>query len=276
MDINAADAVFMFILDATYFAVLLACLGIILSPACENDSTALFVTQKPWEGSPDHVQFVSTRIMQCKYNDSVALTCIPWLFAVLGSITAMVFCETIHCMSFENQNSKSTLSVSVSALLTVTIGCILLVRYDHVNLKGDYGKLTFAGFTGDPLPMHALGVAFLFLGILVLNITVLFTLNRLRQNYQIAQITLLKYVVIEFEVVEVIYVAAIAAFAGFFLVRQRVTAAALEYIILSLVVLLVLINRQLYYVCGSIMSDSSARSVGYVEAVQFKKDNLDI
>ena len=274
MDINAAHGVFMFILDASYFVVLLACLGIILSPVCENDSTALFVTQKPWEGSPDHVQFVSTRIMQCKYNDSVALTCIPWLFAVLGSITAMVFCETIHCMSFENHYSKSTLSIS--ALLVVTVGCILLVRFDHVNLKGDYGKLTFAGFEGDPLTMHALGVAFLFIGILVLNITVLFTLTRLRQNYQPAHITLMKYIVIEFEFVEAIYVAAIAAFAGFFLVRQRVTAAALEYIIISLVVLLVVINRQLYYVCGSIVSNSSAQSAGYVPALQFKEGDLSI
>ena len=246
-------SIHMIVYDILY-VLLLSCTSVLLTvDLCEDTNTAGFVRD------PGAVQFVSTRIMQCKYNENGLLHVVPWLFALTGPSTALMFALTIVRLS--TSSSDHTTYIISTGLLCMTLGPILVVRFDEINLLGDFGTLQFTGFSTDPLIWHSMGVALLVLGIFLFNVVILGHILHMRRRPAQLQVLALEY-----EFFETVYIIVLVVFVVTFAARQHFVAASLEYVLLALVVIFVFMSRQLYYMLPGmpvVIQQQTTKALGF-------------
>lgn len=233
------------LLDVLYFASIIVTLTYFTSALCEDPNTKHFVND------PSEMQFVSTRIMQCKYGNNYFVRALPHIFCFVALWTAVLFDQTLLTIqSFLLQTMidpvvRSPMNLmdilSITSILSITIGVWMIVHFDHVNASGSYGDLNMVPYPTDPHTCHAIGVFLLFAGVFVLNSCILYWLL---WHLRGAGLRTIRY---EYEVFEVIYLVIVVLFFVFFIIRQTVAAVFLEYTIVGLIVLCVLMSRQVYY-----------------------------
>lgn len=217
-----------------YFALLLLTLILLGVGVCEDDSTVLFITR------PNELQFISTRIMQCKYAADTASQALPWLFVLVAPFTAFLYDTTMRCIVRPYQIQNYLLMLAY--LFLMTVGGCLVVRFDEVNVVGVYNEIEFTGFTADSRILHAMGVVLLFLGISCANFILLYEINKLRR-------TQTQHILVqEYAYLELCYLCVLLAFLITFVLRQELVAASMEYVLAFFVLLFSILCRQVYYV----------------------------
>ena len=242
----------MLIFDVIYVTLLVGTTVLLTLDLCEDDSTRLFVRDV------ETVQFISTRIMQCKYAQDSALHVVPWLFALVGPSTAFVFCTTLLKL-LPTPHGWTDVVVGVG-LMSMTFGATLIVRFDEVNLSKQYGDLVFEGFSADTRAWHCIGVTLLVMGIFALNAAILRKLLVLRFESVTMQTLLAEY-----EFFEIVYGVVLLLFVVTFAARQHFIAASLEYVLVGLVFVFVFLSRQLYYSLPALHSEASDDSTRLLE-----------
>lgn len=242
----------MFTFDVLYAALLISTTVMLSLDICEDNDTKLFVNDV------DSVQFISTRIMQCKYNTRPVLYVIPWLFALIGPSTGFVFSTTLLKLIPEPE-LWSDVGIGC-CMLSMTLGPILVVRFDESNLRGVYGKLYFEGFHDNPVVWHGAGVVLLLGGVIILNSLILHRLLEVRSRYSAMHALLTEY-----EFCIVLYFVVLVFFILTFIARQHFVAASLEYVLVGLVFIFVILSRRLYYSPSSVLSNVAANPSKAIE-----------
>ena len=135
----------MLLFDFAYFSLVIAVTGLLASSVCEDVSTVLF------ERRQEHLQYISTRLMQCKYVDNAACNVIPWLFALLLAYTAVLF-DQAYFVLLREYKAIHYVGMLCYAILIVT-GVCMVVRFDEDNLVGRYGRCS-CSFSTDTASLH--------------------------------------------------------------------------------------------------------------------------
>ena len=99
-----------------YFTFFLTTLLLLSLGVCEDDSTELFVHRT------GELQFISTRLMQCKYSDNVGSNVLTWIFALLAPLTAIVYDLTVRQLLLNRYDlSNYLLMLGYLFLMTVDL-----------------------------------------------------------------------------------------------------------------------------------------------------------
>lgn len=214
--------------DCLYFSLVVGVTGLLASSVCEDQSTELINRNQV------HLQYISTRLMQCKYMDNIGCNAIPWLFAVLLAYTAVLFDQAYFKLA---RTYKHIHYVGMLCYFTLIVGGLcLVVRFDSDNLVGRYGDILFVGFHTDTASLHKIGVVLLLLGIFTANfLIVCLLMSRPRKS----EATLLW----EFSGLEMLYAGLCVAFLVFFFLQLHTVAAFLEFGLAVMVIVFALLAR---------------------------------
>lgn len=218
----------MLLFDFAYFSLVITVTGLLASGVCEDVSTVLF------ERRQEHLQYISTRLMQCKYIDNTACNVIPWLFALLLSYTAVLFDEAYFVLV--RQYRAINYVCMLCYMILIVTGVCMVVRFDEDNLAGTYGELSFAGFKIDTASLHKIGVVLLLVGIFTANFMILSLLMRRPRNAEAALLW-------EFSGFEILYATICVFFLVFFFLQLHTVAAFLEFGLASIVIVFSLLAR---------------------------------
>lgn len=232
----------MIVFDIIYGVFLIITILFITSSLCQDSNTAELVDDK------SQLQFVSTRIMQCKYNNQAVLQSIPYVFCFVSLATGILFDQTVlRTMNFLQRIDAGVAqwqsivdALSIFSVVSITVGAWMLVQFDQDNTQGKVGELLFVPYSTDPDALHAVGVCLLFLGVLVINTLILYLMMAKGPS---------SWIIIrrEYEIFDIVYVTVVIVFFVCFLIRQTAPAVILEYVIVVMIILCVVMSRQVYY-----------------------------
>lgn len=212
----------------------------ISSDLCHDDSTKFLINNGA------SVQYISTHIIQCKYNSNFFLQLIPWFWVLLALWTAIIFDSTNIHLDYKHNTYESHMTfhvISSLGIICMTLGSFLVIRFDEWNLVGVRGSNEYVGYGYNPGTMHGVGVMLLLIGIFTLN-TITCVLLWLQRQYGEYRVTLM---LAEYEFIELIYVFFLVAFAVTFAIREETAAASFEYVLLGLTIFFALLSRQIRY-----------------------------
>lgn len=228
----------MLFIDATYFLLVSVMLVILASDACEDSSTAAL------KRKDQSLQFISTRLMQCKYTSNAVMRVVPWLFALLIVYTGILYDIALDCLV--PVFSAAHFIGTVSYLLLIATGVCLVVRFDEMDNVGRFGNIVFEGYDVDAESLHKIGVVLLFTGIFIANVLIL-VLLKLHRNARKHTTVTVACLETEYEAVELLYIGLLVAFLVTFFMRLQFVAAILEFCVVVVVIGFTVLARQVYY-----------------------------
>lgn len=233
MDLSRIPHMYMRVVIVFISCLILIFVLIMLTNICEDKSTAFLLH------NPGRIQYISARLMQCKYHAYLLMQSIPYLFVIICIVIGIIFKETLLSISTADNNVIPNF-IAHFALLSMTLGPVLLVRFDYQNAKGRYCYLHFTGYTEvDTHVLHGAGVVLLLWGVFVFNLLIanaLSTVSRDSYSYYAFASLLTRY-----KIIEVIYLIAAVIFFVAFGTNEQTVAASLEYALIAIVLIFVIL-----------------------------------